>query len=1126
MMEKWQFLIQKQGDRNWQPLESLYVDILEGRYRVVARSSRANTDVEVRVTHVSPAEIPPKRRIHKRLRRTDDEGLMAVIPFTYFAPGAWEVRCSGDLMSDVLGTSWQHTLKLQVLHQGISDDKPLPVHPPEKSPKINDTAGYTDSSLTEVENVSPTIQVSTASNFPIPPIPPNFADTHNIPNTNPSTKLEIAPPIENRISTPIEQSQQPSIIDIAAEVCETFVDDAENPTIPVEKIQNHSIPDIHDIDIDIDIDIDGIIRDADLHLENTEIAAEIEEQNYQAEQLPQEVLQPLSISEFGEETPISSNRVSTETTGVIAEVIENQLPAVSTDNFIESENIILNRSTIQEESRQSTSEEMGDDSRDIDINEPVVLNISKFTEKTPSKALEEIIVDLPVSPVWVKGDTAEQILHNLIELALPATEPLLPEEKVEKSPKNDSQQPLSLVLDEHTYIARWGGTLTIYGRVQLKEATGRTLVDDAAEFESVARGELRLELRSPFGRLPASPFERSRSGFVGESSEGLEVLMQVQQALPEKLLPFGFDFSIEIPVNCPSKLLLADVSLYGVLGGVGDLELLASESFTITADVTELLAVKATVKPSAPDMLDDYGLAQMTPELEPPVSLDLELFNLVKSSKNQNRQPLVLQASPKRALPLQIESRKLQHSSRQNYSLGASSQFNNLESETIGVVGGNAETSKTSSSLPFLRRRTVQQSINTIESIKEIANNTAVNPTESISKDLENIENYVDFLPQSPNNVFPVEANQELHQELNQELNQEQVNQIIASDLQTHNQVNEGNDLFAADNPQTRENPPHDQKQSPSKLVYSPPSSGNIPANRPYISPLINKWMQSQGYSVLETLDLSYQNSDTNIPVVHNVPPVNTLETTSDYPEYPNQELLNEENSDSLNSGLFKSGLNSELVSEAVSESNPETSVSGLTDSRLTEQQSFKNTATPQSWLAREIVVDDVVDDIVSDNENENITNSRQKQPEEQPISSVAEILSSLGLDVEEEIELLPVPQLSLPTGELISGNTIRVRVVVPEIRPQTAVKLWLEDCQTRWLLEGPHILTDLLPNPFGEGMEAIAEINIPFGCLELRIEAIAIDIVTQQESHKASIQRTVIPPDLPILHMDELLGI
>jgi hypothetical protein len=1095
MMEHWQFLIQKQGDRNWQPLESLYVDILEGRYRIVARSSRVNTDVEVRVTHVSPAEIPPKRRIHKRLRCTDDDGLMAVIPFTYFAPGAWEVRCSGDLMSDILGTAWQNTLKLQVLPQASTTEK-LPIR--------NHGGGYADSSRSgvshrnEVESASSS-SAAAAANLPIPPIPPNFANP-SIPRI-PATKLEIAPPNESRISTPTEQIQQPSIIDIAAEVCETPVDSAEKATIPVEKIPNPvdaGISNIRDRDIDIEVDIDEIIRNADLYLADTEIADDIEERNYPTEQL--------SISEFSQETVVSSNQVYLETTEVITEAIENQLPEIPTENFAESENIILNRSTVNEENHQNAGDDI-DDSRDTgtDINEPVILNISNITRQTQPSALEDIIVDLPVSPVWVKGDTAEQILHNLIELALPATEPLLTDEIVEELPKDDYQQPLSLILDEHTYVARWGGALTIYGKVQLKEASNQNLVDDAAEFESVARGELRLELRSPLGRFG--------SRFVGESPEGLEVLMQVQQTLPEKLLPFGFDFSIEIPINCPSKLLLADVSLYGVLGGVGDLELLASQSFTITADVTELLAVRATVKPSAPDMLDDYGLAQIIPEPEPPVSLDLELFNLVKSAKNQNRQPLVLQASPKRALPLQIESRKLQHSSTHNDSLETSPPLLNYP-ENPSVASGNSATGKTFSSLPFLRRRNVQASINTIENIQEIPNNTVLTLTESIAKNLENVENDVDFLQQSPNKELSVEANQESHQELNQE----QLNPIITSDLPTQNQGNEDNELFATatDNQQTRNNSRHEQKQSASKIVYSPPTSGNIRLNRPYVSPLINKWMQSQGYSVLETLDLSYQNNETNIPIVHNVPPVNSLETTSNYPEYPNQELLSE------NSGSLNSGLNTQLVSEAVPSANPETSVSELTDSGLTEQQSFKNTATRQSWLAREIVVDDVI----SDNENENITNSRQNQPEEQPISSVAEILSSLGLDVEEEIELLPVPQLSLPTGELISGNTIRVRVVVPEIRPQTAVKLWIEDCQTRWLLEGPHILTDLLPNPLGEGMEAIAEINIPFGCLELRIEAIAIDIVTQQESHKASIQRTVIPPDLPILHMDELLGI
>lgn len=1132
MMEQWQFLIQKQGDRNWQPLESLYVDILEGRYRVVARSSRANTDVEVRVTHVSPAEIPPRRRIHKRLRRSNDEGLMAVIPFTYFAPGVWEVRCSGDLMSDIFGTSWQHTLKLQVLPQAISDDKPLQIYATEKSP-ASKLGEYKDTSLntspTEVESASSPSPAFTASNLPVPPVPPNFAHTHTIS----STKLEIAPPNETRIATPTESLQQPSIIDIAAEVCETPLDDAEKATIPVEKIPNHPIHDIHDIDIDIDID--GIIRDADLPLENLEVEAETTNLNYQAEQLPLEVLQSLSISELDEETVILSNPVSTETEEVIVEVIKShQLPIVPTENIVESEDIvegtILNRSSTSEENWQNTSEEISDRLEikkeiekeiELEINEPLVLNTSNFTERTYPNTLEEIIVDLPVSPVWVKGDTAEQILHNLIELALPATEPILTEEKVEKLPKDDSLSSLSLILDEHTYVARWGGNLTIYGRVQLKETANINSIDDAAEFESVAGGELRLELRSPLGRLSASPLGQISksplrnfgSGFVGESPEGLEVLIQVQQALPEKLLPFGFDFSIEIPANCPSKLLLADVSLYGLLGGVGDLELLASQSFTITADVTELLAVNATVKPSAPDMLEDYGLAQMTPEPEPAVSLDLELFNLVKSAKNQNRQPLVLQASPKRALPLQVESRKLQHISTQNDSLGVSPQFNYPASETTVVVARDVSMSKTSSSLPFLRKRTASASVDTTEKIEEIPNNATANPAEIVN-------NYVDILQQRSNNELPVDANQEA--------NQEQVNELINSDLQNQNQGNEVNNSLEINYPVTQDNLPHNHKQSKSKLVYSPPTSGNIAANRPYVSPLINKWMQSQGYSVLETLDLSHQNYDTNIPAVHNIPPVDTLETTSNYPESPNQELRNED------SDLLNFGLDSELVSEAVPESNFGTSVSGLTDSeltnseltnsKLTNRNSFRNTATPQSWLAREIVVDD----IVRDNENENITNS-QKQPQEEPVSSVAsvaEILSSLGLDVEEEIELLPVPQLSLPTGELISGNTIRVRVVVPEIRPQTAVKLWIEDCQTRWLLEEPHLLTDLLPNPFGDGMEAIAEINIPFGCLELRIEAIAIDIVTQQESHKASIQRTVIPPDLPTLQMDELLGI
>ena len=114
-MEYWEFLLQKEGDRNWQPIKSPRIEIEAGRYRVVAHSTRNNTDVEICVIHDSTEEVPPKRRSQKRSRRTNPEGLMVVIPFTYLKPGLWELRCCGDIMSDFLGNSWQQSVQLQVL---------------------------------------------------------------------------------------------------------------------------------------------------------------------------------------------------------------------------------------------------------------------------------------------------------------------------------------------------------------------------------------------------------------------------------------------------------------------------------------------------------------------------------------------------------------------------------------------------------------------------------------------------------------------------------------------------------------------------------------------------------------------------------------------------------------------------------------------------------------------------------------------------------------------------------------------------------------------------------------------------------------------------------------------------
>ncbi|MBD2019087.1 hypothetical protein H6F43_02665 [Leptolyngbya sp. FACHB-36] len=114
-MKHWEFLLQKKGDRSWLPLESSDVEILEGEYRIVARSSQVSAEVDVWISHLAIDADPPKRRTQKRSSCTNSNGLMVVIPFTRLEAGIWELQCSSiDPMSDLLGSAWRHSLQLYV----------------------------------------------------------------------------------------------------------------------------------------------------------------------------------------------------------------------------------------------------------------------------------------------------------------------------------------------------------------------------------------------------------------------------------------------------------------------------------------------------------------------------------------------------------------------------------------------------------------------------------------------------------------------------------------------------------------------------------------------------------------------------------------------------------------------------------------------------------------------------------------------------------------------------------------------------------------------------------------------------------------------------------------------------
>ena len=797
-MENWQFLIQKQGDHTWRTLDSPNLKIWAGNYRVLARSYLNNTDVDVRVSHISLDEVPPKRRLLKRSRRTNSEGLMAVIPFTHFKPGIWELRCSGDIMSDMLGKSWQRTLIIQV---------------------------------------SP-------------------------PQTSQTLRVQLA-----------EES------DLASEA-------------------------------------------------DTEVS------------------------------------------------------------------IVMNHGT----------------------------------------------------PVWFKGETSEQILQNLLDLALPKEEPLLDEETIENAPTLPPPLPLNLSLEQDAYIARWGENFIIHGDVEVNEI--ENLENEGFSIDGLYQLWLEIALRSPL---------ESR------------ILQQIQQPLTDQVLPFSFSTLINIPLNCESKLLLADINLYGALTDVGEAMLLANHTFTITADVTELLALQTSQSRNS--------LPESKPPVKPKpsVKIRLELFNVAKTPKLA--QFHILKPSPNQPLPPQIKplvSWKV-----------FSPQLPNLPHNPTPEITTDSEKDSLTKTLiihPIDLKKLVIKPANTIFpylkrlKVKPATGETANNQLDVKDEGLATLKKSPQLppvgtlstkIPELPTDDLPQTDESMMDDTSYAELIAEIVSRVIPSEeldvvgSQENSLILNGEELDVVDSQESplilngEELDVVDSQENPS---------------------LLQQWVDSQGYLLIETV--SEQSSDND----------------------PGEETQ-------------------PMEMEVLLSGEIETQTDSVTDNLLLEfnEPEMVTLASPiltqPGWLSQEIVIDDLVmdGDSLSD---EAIEDNNHSLPEDETTPDFSGVM----------MESLATPQLSLPEGELVAGTSVMVRVKLPEVSSSVVVKLWVEDYQTRSLLDGPHILPDLRSNAWGEGETAIY-LKIPFGCLEIRLSAIALNQTTQQESNKVTIIKTVIPPNLPTIELDEILG-
>ncbi|ACC83860.1 hypothetical protein [Nostoc punctiforme] len=1009
-MEHWQFLIQKQGARSWHILESPNLEILEGQYRVLARSSLSNTDVEVRVTHSSTQEVQPTRRIFKRSRRTNSEGLMAVIPFTYFDTGVWELRCTGDLMSDLLGKSWQYSVQIKVLseEEEAEQRKNVELNSPDRADTVSGNLECTAPeelviTLDKAIAVSAELEIATHSNSATTVVP----DEGNLDTAPEEPAITLDEAIA--VSAKLEIATDSNLVT-------TVVPDEEN--------------------LDTDPEEAAITLD-----EAIAVSAELE---------------------------IATH--SNSATTVVPD--EGNLDTAPEEPAI----------TLDEAIAVSAKLEIATDSNLV-------------TTVVPDETEKDIVIDDPVSPVWLKGETAEQILQNLIDLALPDSELLLNDEEVTDSPA--TEPPLLLTLDRDSYIARWGQALTINGRIELKDKTnleqGETLSP-----KSLQALELGIELRSPL-----------------ES----EILTQIRH-LPDQELPFTINTSIDIPADFESKLILADISLYGRFTDVDEIIRLASQSFTITADVTELLAITAAAKPSTSlnDPIAPSDSPDASTEPETAVRIDLKLFNLVKISKTDQSQ--ILNPSPNTALPPQINLQVLRETTLRTSNLknsGNSPQLPKLPPLQIDANPRTDVIAESPTQEELVEKDTTIAAINLEQLVIKQHRMSILNTTFPYLRRVQALPGHAEEVK---NNVPPdrlaVEATEDFPQLDAIVAEDENVPELVLDDAQ-----------FQEESVAEVETQPNEQFQEEFVAeVETQPNAQFITTGNLYSSPLLRKWMQSQGYSLPESInELESQNYDSNVSAQQTqlFLSAGTPDVDVNLPLSLDDATETWEESQESVFDLENFGEDTDTVKETDLETVEDTAIEKVSESTLSMALVRQLPPPPppikvniaSAWLAQEIVVDDTESELEAD-----ATNNYFLEEEKEPLLALSPSLSITA----GAIEPLPIPQLYVPEGELIADKLIIVRVVLPEVPPQVVVKLWVEDYQTRWLLDGPHLLTNLLPNVLG-GLEVMTQLKIPFGCLEIRIEAIALDLTTQQESHKVTIVRTVIPPDLPNLQLDELLG-
>jgi uncharacterized protein YuzE len=504
-------------------------------------------------------------------------------------------------MADMIGESWEYAVQLQVLYndpEGVDDWEP-------------DWEGSGSESLAEVTGAS----AAKALHFQVQPAQPAqngaIAPSTPLPQTEPLQPS--APALEPVVATSNTASQT-APDEIAAETTSRI--DASEPTFIQAKTQADA-----PISFEPEQPLEAVT-------EATEITAvqlaQLEQVSPDTEANISATLSDESADEsaedligVAEETEIAIaqegaiaaiNAAAAELADSLAESMDvaNAAPDVEVTQPTEALPESLDASSLRQ-----AAEQMSEKVVEAIFEEYDPEKFDQTLNQTIDEAVESILKEFEAgsAPVYPAIEQAGESVDETANLSTSTfATPLLENAATIASPQ------LQVTLEREAYVVRRGRSFNLMGQVEL--------LSESQVNSTVRVSKMQIRLHDP---------------------KTSQIVAEVHQPLADKAVPFSFSCPIATPAHGQTHLFLGEVLLYAVPTAGIPTKVLATQSFTVAADMEELLEAIAT-EPTPLDLQPPLAFANDTD------ILNLEFLDLLNSPGSV----VQFQPSNSSALPPQL----------------------------------------------------------------------------------------------------------------------------------------------------------------------------------------------------------------------------------------------------------------------------------------------------------------------------------------------------------------------------------------------------------------------------------------------------------------------------------------